>query len=194
MQTLVRSATNRLVRLLPFSWTTIFIHQNHVTMDKTAAANVKHWLYQISRFPINIATKIRKNGPTNSVDINRIFLIVMSRLNIFPCSFELQGKRMTTNKSRLRRIMWKIELLMSLAYATFINLTLIFTVSHGLENVDKLGLGTHLTRAMFSTIFSYWAYQIFEVHFLDQAMIYEFAQLNPGNFLTFVTMNTLRFT
>ena len=82
--------------------------------------------------------------------------------------------------SKARRTCWRIQLALSIAYALYINLTLAINVSRGIDTVDHLVLGTHVTRAMFLAKFSYWAYQMFVVHFPDQAMLYQFAQSSPG--------------
>ena len=120
-------------------------------------------------------------GPKNSVELNRRFLTLMGRLNVLPCAFEVEGKRMNRKVSRLRSISWKIQLLLSILYSLYINATLILNISRGIETIEKLDVGTHLTRAMLSANFSYWAYQIFVAYFSDQAMLYAFAQSNPGD-------------
>ena len=109
----------------------------------------------------------------------------MGRLNVLPYPFELEGKRRNGSVSKLRWICWKIQLALSVLYALYINATLIVNVSSGLDAIEKLDLGTHLTRAMLSANFSYWAYQIFVAYFSDQAMLYLFAQSNPGDLLVF---------
>ena len=90
---------------------------------------------------------------------------------------------MTGKVSRLRKVIWTIQLWLAILYAVFINLTLVINAIRGLESADKLNLGTHLTRAMFSANFSYWAYQIFALNFADEAVLYNFVQTNPGNLL-----------
>lgn len=116
--------------------------------------------------------------PENSVELNRRFLTLMGRLNVLPCAFELQGKRIRGRVSRLRFICWKIQLALSILYALYINMTLVVNATPGLDGVDKFDLGTHLTRAMVSASWSYWAYQVFVACFADQGMLYEFAQWN----------------
>ena len=122
-----------------------------------------------------------KQSPTNPVQLNRRCLALMGRLNVLPCAFEVEGKQMNGRVSKLRWICWKIQLALSILYSLYINATLIVNLSRGLDTIEKLDLGTHLTRAMLSANFSYWAYQIFVAYFSDQAMLYTFAHLNPGN-------------
>ena len=74
--------------------------------------------------------------------------------------------------------------MLSIVYSLYINLTLVINIYLGPDKIDKFDLGTHLTRAMVSTNWSYWAYQIFVACFLDPAMRYEFAQSNQGEFKT----------
>ena len=71
-------------------------------------------------------------------------------------------------------------------YSLYINLTLLINIDLGLDKVDKFDLGTHLTRAMVSTNWSYWAYRIFVSCFADQVMLYEFAQSNQDEFGTYM--------
>ena len=93
---------------------------------------------------------------------------------------------MNGNVSKLRSVCWKIQLALSIVYSLYINLTLVINVYRGLDKMDKFDLGTHLTRAMVSANWSYWAYQIFVACFADQAMLYEFAQSNQGECSAFV--------
>ena len=74
-------------------------------------------------------------------------------------------------------------------YSLYINLTLVIDIYLGLDKIDKFGLGAHLTRAMVSTNWSYWAYQMFVAYFADQAMLYEFAQSNQGEVSAFVRIS-----
>ena len=97
------------------------------------------------------------NLPANRVELNWRILTIMGSFNWLPCVFELQGKRMNGTVSKVRRICWKIQLALSIAYAMYINLTLAINVSSGTDTVDHLVLGTHITRAMFLAKFSYWA-------------------------------------
>ena len=141
--------------------------------------------FRIFGAPRKRIPKICTQGPTNPVQLNRRCLALMGRLNVLPYPFELEGKRRNGSVSKLRWICWKIQLALSVLYALYINATLIVNVSSGLDAIEKLDLGTHLTRAMLSANFSYWAYQIFVAYFSDQAMLYLFAQSNPGDLLVF---------
>ena len=116
----------------------------------------------------------------NSMELNRRCLMLMGCLNVLPCAFEIQGTRMNGTVSWLRSVCWKTQFALSILYTVYINLTLVINLSRGLDGIDKFDLGTHLTRAMISANWSYWAYQVFVACWTDQAMLYEFAQSNPG--------------
>ena len=128
------------------------------------------------------ARKISTKASMNRVEFNRHIFTIMGSFNWLPCTFELQGKRMN-GESKVRRTFWKIQLALSIAYALYINLTLFINISRGIDAIDHLLLGTHFTRAMFSAKFSYWAYEMYIVHFPDQAMLYAFAQSSQGEAL-----------
>ena len=104
----------------------------------------------------------------------------MGSLNMLPCTFVLNGSQVTVNVSALRSTIWNVQLVLAILYTLYINLTLVFNVSGGLDTVDKSNLGTHLARAMCSANFSYWAYQIFFANFPDYVMMFKFTQSNQG--------------
>ena len=71
---------------------------------------------------------------------------------------------------------------------------LIITVSGGLETIEHHQLGIHLTRAMLSATFSFWAYQMFVVYPDECAVLYKFAQSSPGKiFPCYLTANSIVF-
>ena len=123
-----------------------------------------------------LAANSPSSVPVNRMDVNRLVPSIMGTFNWIPCTFQLQGRRMNRNVSKLRLTCFKTQIALSVLYALHINFTLVVNISHEMETVDHLLLGTHLTRAMFSLNFTYWSYQMFIVHFWDQAMLYEFAQ------------------
>ena len=166
----------------------IFVQQasvwgmNYTTWSRTIAIfrvfveKVTDMRSHISPAAWEIPRKAGMNVPANRVEFNRRIPTVMGSFNWLPCAFELEGKRMNGSVSKLRWTCWKLQLGLSILYALYINLTLVINVSRGIDTMDHLLLGMHLTRAMFSATFSYWAYQMFIVHFSGLAMLYEWAQ------------------
>ena len=96
------------------------------------------------------AAKSPRNVPVNRVEFNRLVPTIMGTFNWIPCTFQLQRTRMNRSVSKLRLTCFKLQLALSVLYALYINLTLVVNISHGIDTVDHLFLGTHLTRAIFS--------------------------------------------
>ena len=138
-------------------------------------------LYHKSTFALTVEHTMEVTR--NRIQLNRRILTAMGALSVLPCSFELHGKRMNRRISWLRSTCWNCQLLLSFLYALYINVRLVISVTRRLDTIEHHQLGIHLTRAMLSANFSYWAYQIFVVYLDEQIILYDFAQSNPGEFL-----------
>ena len=124
------------------------------------------------------------NRKFNRLDMNRKILVAMAKINILPWNFDRQGHTADARPtSTLKWRIWIGTLTLSALYALYIDMTLLYTIFLGLDEIRLDQFGIHILRAFISTLFSYWAYEVFVKHPEMHAKLYNFTQPNPGELL-----------
>ena len=77
-------------------------------------------------------------------------------------------------------VAFKIQLAFCTLYALYIQWTLVeHSINYGIDSRRYHIFGMHLVRSMFSTTFTYFAYEYF-AHSDEHKLLYNFVQLSPG--------------
>ena len=120
------------------------------------------------------------------IELNRRIMQLNSKLNLYPWRFESGGSVAICETTPLRSFGFKVQLVLAILYAVYVDIKLLRAVLAGLDDARYTKFGIHLARALLGTTLSYWAYKFFVEHGTEHEMLYNFTQQSPGNFFNVV--------
>ena len=161
-----------------------FWKRTSIISHKATTTDLQPWRMELAdRFRLQIKPLHRKMANSkitrDRIDFNRRLLRIAASCGFLPLNFRSDGRQITHEISKLRRILWISTLAVSIMYGVYINITLLHTVIDRSHRSNYYQLGLHVIRGL-SASFSYWAYKLFLTHRAEHKILYSFIHTNLG--------------